>query len=176
MQGQVDIELNERGIEQAEAIRKRIGDVCFDAVYASPLNRAITTAQIVASVDRNAVITDERIIEADFGRFEGCKYHKMGIKMTLYWAFPEIFKAPDTVETVESMINRSRSFLREIENKDYENVLIVCHGGIIRPICGYLEERKNGIRWRPKPRNCETRVYESIDGKHRLIADYILEE
>ena len=54
----------------------------------------------------------------------------------------------------------------------YENVLIVCHGGIIRSLCGYLEDRKNGIKWRPKPNNCEIRVYESNRGKHTFIETF----
>ena len=59
-----------------------------------------------------------------------------------------------------------------MEKKDYYNVLIVCHGGIIRALRGYMEDRNNGIRWRPKPKNCEIIEYESIHGKHRKIADY----
>ena len=69
------------------------------------------------------------------------------------------------------MVERSRSFLKELEQKDYDNVLVVCHGGIIRALRGYLEDRKNGIRWRPKPKNCQIGIYESVDGKHRLIKE-----
>ena len=43
MQGRTDEPLNETGIAQAKAARERIGDVHFDAVYASPLDRAIVT-------------------------------------------------------------------------------------------------------------------------------------
>ena len=160
MQGLTDAPLNETGISQAKEARKRIGDMHFDAVYASPLDRAIETAAIIGDVKREEIIIDPRIIEVDFGRYEARKYHLMGLRMTLYWACPEVFKAPKTVETVESMVKRSSSFLRELEQKDYENVLVVCHGGIIRAICGYLEDRKNGIKWRPKPKNCEMRIYE----------------
>ena len=87
----------------------------------------------------------------------------------MFWALPEIFKAPKSVEPISSMVNRSTSFLKELEQKGYENVLISCHGGIIRSLCGYLEDKKNGIKWRPKPHNCEIRVYESINGKHKKL-------
>ena len=59
--------------------------------------------------------------------------------------------------------------LKELEQKDYENVLIVCHGGIIRALKGYLEDRPNGIKWRPKPKNCEVVIYEALNGKHHLL-------
>ena len=172
MQGLTDAKINETGIAQAREARAQIGEIKFDAVFASPLDRAIETASIIGGVDRDEVHVDARIIETDFGRYEQCKYTKMGPAMTLYWACPELFPAPKTVETIESMVARSRSFLQEIEACDYENVLIVCHGGIIRALCGYLEDRKNHIKWRPKAHNCEIRVYESVNGTHRFIEKY----
>lgn len=169
MQGLTDEPLNETGIAQAKRAGAYVKDVKFDAVYASPLKRAVKTAALIGHVDPEEIIRDERIIEVDFGKYEAKKYTGMGPFMTLYWALPEVFPAPKTVETIASMRKRSSAFLKELEAKDYENVLVVCHGGIIRALCGYLEDRKNGIKWRPKPHNCEIRVYESEGGKHRLV-------
>lgn len=169
MQGLIDEPLNETGINQAKEARKGIGDVHFDAVYASPLDRAITTASIIGNVPKEDVIIDPRIIEADFGKYDCKSYYGMGPFMTLYWALPEVFPAPKTVESIDSLVKRSSSFLKELEEKDYENVLVVCHGGIIRALCGYLEDKANGIVWRPKPHNCEIRIYKSIKGKHKRI-------
>lgn len=169
MQGHTDEPLNETGILQAKEARKLIGDVVFDAVYSSPLDRAVTTASIIGNVPKDKVITDDRIIEVSFGRYEMRSYYRLGLAMTMYWAFPEIFPAPKTVEPISSMVARSKAFLQEIEALPHENVLIACHGGIIRSLCGYLSDKKNGIEWRPKPHNCEIRIYESLNGKHRFI-------
>ena len=169
MQGLTDEPLNETGLAQARAMREKIGDVHFDAVYASPLNRAVMTGAIIGGVDPSEVITDPRIIEADFGVYEKRKYYLLGPKMTLYWTLPEIFPAPKSVETTASLRERSSSFLRELEEKNYGTVLIACHGGIMRALSGYLEDKKNGLAWRPKPHNCEVRVYEAKDGRHRTV-------
>ena len=169
MQGLTDEPLNETGIAQAREARKQIGNIRFDAVYTSPLDRAIVTGSIIGNVPRESVITDPRIIEADFGKYEKRKYTRLGLSMSLYWALPEIFPAPPSVETIASLRKRSASFLRELEQQDYENVLVACHGGIMRALSGYLADRKNGIWWRPKPHNCEIRVFESVDGKHKLL-------
>ena len=169
MQGLTDEPLNETGLAQARAMREKIGDVHFDAVYASPLNRAVMTGAIIGGVDPAEVITDPRIIEADFGVYEKKKYYLMGPAMTLYWTLPEIFPAPKSVETTASLRERSSSFLRELEEKNYGTVLIACHGGIMRALSGYLEDKKNGLVWRPKPHNCEVRVYEAKDGRHRTV-------
>lgn len=173
MQGLTDAPLNERGIDQAKEARAAIGNIDFDQVFASPLERAIKTAEIIGNVPRDEIIIDPRIIEVDFGKYEKRHYLKLGLPMTMYWLWPEKIKAPKTVEPVSSMVERSRSFLQELEKKDYEDVLIVCHGGIIRALCGYLEDRPNGIKWRPKPENCEIRLYESKEGSgHRFIKSY----
>ncbi|MCR4868736.1 MAG: histidine phosphatase family protein [Lachnospiraceae bacterium] len=174
MQGCYDEPLNEVGIQQAKETRKRIGDIHFDAVYSSPLQRAKATACIVGDITEDKLIVDERIKEVNFGDYELCPYDKMGLKMSLYWALPEIFPAPRTVETVKEMVARTSDFLKELEQKDYENVLVACHGGIMRPLSGYLTNKRNGLLWRPRPTNCEIRVFESIHGQHRMIENIIM--
>lgn len=169
MQGRSDEPLNETGIMQAHKTRELIGNVRFDAVYASPLERAINTGAIVGAVDIKDIIVDERIIETDFGKYEKCPYTGMGIAMSLYWTLPELFKAPDTVETIASMTSRVADFMHDLESKDYDNVLIAAHGGILRAVNGYLLNRKNKIQWRPKMHNCEVRIYELEAGVHKLV-------
>lgn len=176
MQGRHDIPLNETGISQAVNARRLISGMRFDAVYSSPLIRAVKTAAILGDINEDEVIRDERIIETDFGKYEARSYYKMGPAMTLYWTMPELFSAPDGVEDIASMVKRSSDFLREIESKPYDNVLIVCHGGIIRSLCGYLENRPNGIKWRPRPKNCEIRVYNSENGRHSFVRAYETED
>ena len=178
MQGRYDEPLNETGIRQAQTMRRILldagEDLHFDAVYASPLQRAVTTATILADVPAEAVITDERLLEADFGKYEKRPYTQLGPWMTLYWRYPEYFPAPKTVETLDSMISRSHAFLKELEQKDYDVVLVACHGGILRPLSGYLMDRKSGVYWRPKPKNCDVRVFTSEDGRHRTLHFYSL--
>ena len=173
MQGRIDIPLNENGIAQARKVRSIIGDIKFDAVYASSLDRAIETAQTISGIDRSEIIIDERIIETDFGKYEQKPYSTMGLPMNLYWLLPEVFPAPKTVESTDQMIARVRSFFEDLEKKDYDNVLIACHGGIIRVIRGYLEGAKKGYVWRPRPKNCEIRVYESCEYGYRIIDDIV---
>ena len=150
MQGRTDALLNAKGIAQARMSRKNIGDVHFDAVYASPLQRAKLTGSIIGNVDISEVIVDPRITET-----------------------AKIFPAPPSVESIDSMKERATSFLREVETKDYENVLVACHGGIMRALCGYLDEAPDGLRWE-RMKNCEIRVYEYKDGHHTFLKSYSL--
>ena len=172
MQGHTNEPLNETGIRQAENARRLIGEVSFDAVYSSPLDRAIVTGAIIGGIPREDILIDERLIEVDFGKYEQRRFDSMGLAMTAYWALPEIFPAPYSVETTASMKERSVSFLKDLEKMDYENVLVSCHGGIMRALSGYLADRPNGLMWRPKPRNCEIRVFESVNGRHSFLNSY----
>ncbi|MBE5996833.1 MAG: histidine phosphatase family protein [Lachnospiraceae bacterium] len=173
MQGRVDEPLNSTGLAQAKEMRrlltKTYPGIHFDAVYASPLQRAVATGALIGNVPEQDILIDDRIIEADFGIYEKKKYYLLGPRMTAYWTLPEVFPAPPSVETTSSMILRAHAFLKEIESKDYENVLVACHGGIMRVLSGYMEECPRGYQWRPKPHNCEMRVYEFDGKKHRTF-------
>ena len=173
MQGRTDEPLNETGIAQAQARRREIEaaypGLTFDAVYASPLRRAIVTGSILGNIPEEDIIIDPRVIETDFGKYEKKNYRTMGLRMSSYWLLPEFIPAPESVESVDEMIARAHGFLKELEQMDYENVLVACHGGILRVLRGYMEDRPRGFRWRPKPKNCEVDVYESLRGAHRTI-------
>ena len=172
MQGRTDQLLNETGLAQAREMRRKLEaenpSLHFDAVFASPLQRAVVTGSILAAVDPQQIRLDDRLIEADFGKYERHKYYLLSPAMSAYWMMPERFPAPETVETVASMTGRASSFLQDLEQEGFregwDNVLVACHGGILRSLCGYMEDRANGLLWRPKPHNCEVRVYSSLPG------------
>ncbi|RYD78766.1 MAG: histidine phosphatase family protein, partial [Sphingobacteriales bacterium] len=67
--GRTDIELTTKGLRQAKFVFDQLSDIKIDAVYSSPLLRAKRTAEI-ASGERDVFI-DERLIEVDFGDWEG---------------------------------------------------------------------------------------------------------
>ena len=48
MQGRSDLPLNETGRLQAGEIRRKLEGISFDAVYASCLKRAVTTASLIS--------------------------------------------------------------------------------------------------------------------------------
>ncbi|MEQ1756788.1 MAG: histidine phosphatase family protein [Vicinamibacterales bacterium] len=69
VQGQLDIPLNRRGLEQAAQLRDDLRGVAFDAIYASPMDRNITTASIIGNGQPVRVLPD--LIERNQGRFQG---------------------------------------------------------------------------------------------------------
>lgn len=57
VQGKADIELNEKGIKQAEETRDSLKNEKIDLILCSPLKRAIQTAEIInQGRDRKSVV------------------------------------------------------------------------------------------------------------------------
>lgn len=160
MQSVSDEPLNEKGIAQAKAAKEKIGDMHFDAVYSSSLSRAITTASIIGGVDKNDIIIDDRIIEVDFGRYEGKKYWFIGLPMILHWCLPEVFPPCKTVEKVADVKARALSFLEDLKKKDCDTVLIVCHGNFIRFFKHILANDSKQATWKDFVENCELQEFE----------------
>ena len=67
LQGRSDIPLNRLGLAQARAAHEALRGVHFDAVYASPLRRAVDTACIVSGWPEEKIELDPRLIEIGFG-------------------------------------------------------------------------------------------------------------
>jgi broad specificity phosphatase PhoE len=71
LQGSTDIPLNETGRSQALRAAQIFKDQGIEHIITSPLSRAHETAEIVAQYLGLRVETDERLIERNFGAFEG---------------------------------------------------------------------------------------------------------
>ena len=77
VQGQVDIELNEVGREQARRMAPMIASLSPSAIVTSNLLRARDTAEAIGQCCDAPVIEDERLRERFFGHFEGMSREEM---------------------------------------------------------------------------------------------------
>jgi broad specificity phosphatase PhoE len=66
-----DIHLNEAGRAQADTLAAMLRPIPLQAVYSSPLERALETAEPTARAAGKRVIEDERLQEVDFGELTG---------------------------------------------------------------------------------------------------------
>ena len=152
--GRTDIPLDETGLEQARELARSLKGAEIDEIWCSPLARTRQTAEAVSEATGISYTTDDRLIEQDFGRFEGVNRFDAG-----YQEAKRRFCAgyPGT-ESYEEMGARVYPLIRETEGK---NVLLVTHGGICRIIRGYFEDmdREDFINFSQK--NCELRTYDN---------------
>src|SRR5699024_2329666 len=111
LQGRTDIPLNETGRRQAQEARQRLEGVRFDAVYSSPLSRAMETAALVSGWPMEKIRTDQRLIEIAFGPYEGKDTHTLGPAFAPFFADPASYQPPEGGESLNSVLERTADFL-----------------------------------------------------------------
>ena len=142
-QGRTDVPLNEMGLRQAQALKKRLEGIPLTAVYTSPLGRAYNTALPAAEANGLLPIKDERIIEREFGEWEGVYFPLLKEKYPEVWAMWETnpYKAlPPGAEPMPEIRDRCQDFINDMAERYGENdtVLVVCHSIPARILCTLL--------------------------------------
>ncbi|MFQ6739237.1 MAG: histidine phosphatase family protein, partial [Alphaproteobacteria bacterium] len=73
--GQLDIQLNKIGINQANELADKMSNKSIQAIYSSPLSRALETAKIVSNKTGAKIITDNALMERNNGKLQGHIVH-----------------------------------------------------------------------------------------------------
>jgi broad specificity phosphatase PhoE len=77
VQGSLDSPLTAKGVRQAHALAEAWGAAGITRIVASPAGRALRTATIVAGHLGCPLVTDARLVEQHFGRFEGALHSEV---------------------------------------------------------------------------------------------------
>ncbi len=137
--GRTDIELTAKGRQQAEEVQRQVAGISFKGVFASPLKRAHITAEIVSG---QPVVTDERLIEVDFGTWEAKTRQEFIHEDPILWENwsndPGSNAAGGTGETGSAVVRRVDDFFRDlVQQYDEGNFLVVAHNGVNRLYMAY---------------------------------------
>ncbi len=130
------IHLNERGQKQAQALGEALKEVPIKAIYSSPLERAMETAEPVAASHKLEIIQDARLRDANVGKWEG-KSLKV-LRLTNAWKVvqnsPSRFHFPEG-ESFMDLQTRIVNVLEDIvkkHNKPKDIVAVVFHADPIK--------------------------------------------
>lgn len=138
--GRTDIPLTQRGLEQARALAENARGKGIEIILASPLLRARQTAQAVSDAIGVPVEIDERLIELDFGIFEGGSRFDPDFQHTRA-QMPTRYPGG---ESAFDLAHRVYSLLEDVKRKyDGRTVLLVCHGGVCRMVRSYFVDLTN---------------------------------
>ena len=129
--GRKDIPLNERGYKEARAIAGALKDRNIDAIYTSPLSRAVETAQPVATLFDLEVVPVQGFIDINYGEWEGVSHHEIKKRYTDQYAQweqrPELVQFPQG-ETLDVVKERAFGALTDIVRMNpTRSVLIISH-------------------------------------------------
>ena len=136
--GGVDSELNAAGRAQAEALARRLRSVSFDALYASTLQRARQTADILARPHEPLTRTHlHDLSEMDWGVFEGepPSEERDALMKALKskWRDGAYDRAVEGGESIRDVQKRAQRAIRHILTREVgRTVLVVTHGRYLR--------------------------------------------
>ena len=138
--GRTDIPLTDRGMEQAKLLAEKAVGKGIQVILASPLLRARQTAQAVSDAIGVPILIDDRLIELDFGSFEGKPRSDPDFLRTRA-QLPTRYPGG---ESAFDLAHRVYSLLEDVK-RDYadKTVLLVCHGGVCRMVRSYFEDLTN---------------------------------
>lgn len=137
-QGRADPPLSELGVRQAEVVADALAARCragdgIGAVWASPLQRARRTGEIIAARLGFAVTVDDRLQERDAGEWTGLTRVEIEERWPGYLADR---RRPPAFETDDALLVRAGAVLGEILDAPASEgpPLVVTHGGLIRAL------------------------------------------
>lgn len=156
--GITEVELTETGRAQAHELAEKAaekGDI--DIIICSPMKRARETAAAVAERIHKDIVIDERLIEWNYGSYEG--RHRSAEGFTP--AKAEFgCKMPDGGESLLQLAHRVYSAIDDAREKyPDKNVLFVCHGGVCMVIETYFNDMTTDEFLHFFMGNCELREY-----------------
>ena len=155
--GRTDIPLTERGLEQAKLLAANMTDKQLDVIIASPMIRAQQTAGAVSEVIDVPVLTDERLIEQNFGDFEGLDRgtpEYLANKRQFAYRYPGGESQMDVAYRVYGLIEELKGKYPD------KSVLLVCHGGVCRSVRTYFVDMTNDEYFLYSEENAASKVYE----------------
>lgn len=156
--GRIEVELTEKGREQAAALGDKLKNKGIDVIISSPMIRAYDTSRIVAErCGITSIETDERLIEQSYGIYEKKDRRDKGFlenKKQFAYRYPG-------GESMMQVAYRTYGLLEELrERYAGKNVLIVCHGGVCRVINTYFRDMTNEEFFQYSLDNCGVEEYE----------------
>ena len=137
LQGHLDIPLNDVGLRQAQHLAQALVQRdAIDAIYASDLSRAHTTAQAIAQATGHTVSTHPGLRERHFGAFQGRTFAEIEIELPEHaWHWRK--RTPDWTppEGGESLIDLRERIVATVDELAAQHpgqqVVMVAHGGVL---------------------------------------------
>ena len=170
--GRVDVALNKVGLAQAKSVGVSLQDRAIDAIYSSPLSRALETAHMLAE-GRNIEVELERgFIDIDFGAWQGLSHHKVKEDFkdlyTTWLSEPHKVKFPDGESLEEVKIRSKQALEKVVENNPGKTVAIVSHRVVNKVLLCTILGLDLSHFWYIRQDTCAVNCFEYKEGNYYL--------
>ena len=170
--GRRDVRLNEIGKEQAQLLGTRLDDTAVEAVYSSPLRRAVDTAESIAGHHGLHVRVDERLVDIDYGDWEGLT--RPEVEERHAEAHERWLKEPHLVtlpggESLHVVRERTAKSIDDILSEHSGTVVLVSHRVVAKILVCAMLAIDNSRFWDIRLDLCGFSVFEHEAGRFVLI-------
>ena len=169
--GRTDVNLDEVGTKQAELLGKYLGNWELEAIYSSPLKRALDTANIIARCQKVGVHVAEGLIDFDYGEWQSLSEQEVKrLYPTLHneWLNnPHKVKMPGG-ESLEDVRRRAIKVVDDVLSKYQGSVVLVSHRVVNKVLICSLLGLDNSHFWNIKQDVCGITIFNYADGRFVL--------
>jgi broad specificity phosphatase PhoE len=150
--GRKDVGLSETGVQQVRLLGKFLSSIELDAIYSSPLKRALETAEAISDNQREEVKLIDRpcLIDMSFGVWEGKSLEEVEEKYSeLYETWlgaPHKLRVPEG-ESLEEVRSRALKVVDTVIGKFKGKVALVSHRVVIKVLTCALLGLSNSHFW-----------------------------
>ena len=137
--------LTEKGVRQARQVSEKLKSLKIDALYSSPIQRALQTTQILSEDIGVDLEVDDAFRELEMGPWEGLSENDVAKEYPGEWS---IWNSDPTKlrlagrETLDELLGRVLTGVKSIYDKAKDrNVVIVTHVAIIRVLLLWHEKK-----------------------------------
>lgn len=136
------VQLNEKGLKQAQALAEALKHVPLKAVYSSPLQRALETAAPIAEIRKLTIIQEPDLMDTDIGKWQG-KSVKV-LRLSKAWKIvqnaPSRFRFPEGESFTEAQTRYVGTLERIIQkhHKPQDLVAVVFHADPIKLVVAHF--------------------------------------
>jgi probable phosphoglycerate mutase len=140
--GAENVHLSEEGRTQVIHLAERLADDQIEAVYCSPLDRTLETANLIAKPHGLTPILRDGLREISHGHWEGLSRKEVEERFTdeyTAWEADPFTFAPEGAESGISVLARALPVIREVViNHQDGNILVVSHKATLRLVISSL--------------------------------------
>jgi probable phosphoglycerate mutase len=162
--GSIDIDLNERGEEQARRAAEGFKDKPVDIIISSTMKRALKTATIISLCIDKPILKLGEFVERNVGVYEGLTRDEVKQTYPELWNGNVLYQFDGTLHRGESIrqvrerVHRGLQYI--IDNYRNKNIILVTHGYISREIYAYFNKVTEDEFRKYAMDNCQIAEYE----------------
>jgi len=155
--GRIDIELNETGRKQAELLAEYLSKVKIEAIYSSPLKRALKTAGTIAHYHKLDVKVADGLTDFNYGEWQGLPHQEVKDKYSQLYAewinSPQQVKMPGG-ESLDDVRGKALAVVTSVVSKHKGKVVLVSHRVVNKVLICALLGLDNSHFWNIRQDNC----------------------